>query len=148
MRPAVGPGSDPRAPATLRVTGKITLPPRAVSEGMKGASTRSAAASEYPKLSGLWANRRTKRYPMRLPSPVTVKARPNRKARKISQTVILLKPERTFAGVSVRVSASSVMATTTLAPMGRGCATNATMVATKIASRWRWMRFRPGSGIR
>src|ERR1022692_2331639 len=44
--PAVGPGSDPKALATERVTGYTTPPPRAVSEGMKGARTRSAAASE------------------------------------------------------------------------------------------------------
>ena len=44
--PAVGPGSDPKAPATERVIGKITPPPRAVSDGMNGASTRSAAARE------------------------------------------------------------------------------------------------------
>lgn len=145
---AVGPGSDPSADATLRVTGNITLPPRAVSEGMNGASTRSAAASEYPRLSGLRANLRTKRYPIRRPSPVTVNARPNRNARKMSQTVMLLKPESTFAGGKVPVTASSVMDTTTLAPIGSGWATSATMVAAKMASRWRCTAFNPGRGSR
>jgi len=46
MSPAVAPGSDLNASATLRVIGKTTPPPRAVSEGMKGASTTSAAAME------------------------------------------------------------------------------------------------------
>ena len=50
---AVGPGSEPKALATERVMGKTTPPPRAVSDGMKGASTRSAAASEYPRRKGV-----------------------------------------------------------------------------------------------
>ncbi len=43
---AVGPGCEPNATATLRAMGKTMPPPRAVSDGMKGASTRSAAAME------------------------------------------------------------------------------------------------------
>jgi hypothetical protein len=44
--PAVGPGSDPNACATLRAMGQTMPPPRAVSEGMNGARAASAAASE------------------------------------------------------------------------------------------------------
>ena len=43
---AVGPGSEPKSAATLRTTGKMMPPPRAVSDGMNGASTTSAAAME------------------------------------------------------------------------------------------------------
>jgi len=43
--------------ATLRTTGQMIPPPRAVSEGMNGASTRSAAATEYPSVSGERAKR-------------------------------------------------------------------------------------------
>ncbi len=72
---------------------------------------------------------------MRLPRPVCVNARENRKAVKISHTVTLAKPESTCTGGTVRVNASTVMATTQLTPIGTGCATNATMVATNTASR-------------
>ncbi len=42
----LAPGSDPNTPATLRVIGKTMPPPRAVSDGINGARTRSAAAIE------------------------------------------------------------------------------------------------------
>ena len=66
---AVGPGSDPKALATERVIGNTTPPPRAVSDGMKGASTRSAAASEYPRRNGVRPKRSMNRYPTRVPKP-------------------------------------------------------------------------------
>ena len=65
---------------------------------------------------------------------------------KISQTVGLLKPDRTFVAGSVLVRTNVVMATTTLTPMGMGCTTREIMVAAKMARRWRWSGFRPGMG--
>ena len=133
------------ARATLRATGKITPPPRAVSEGMNGASTTSAAASEYPR-----RQRTARESPDEQVADAlaearsTVKARANRNAMKISQTVTLLKPESTFAGGSVPVSASSVIAITTLTPIGTGCATSATIVATNMPSRWLCTRVQSG----
>src|SRR5690348_3886940 len=55
-------------------------PPRAVSEGTKGASTTPAAAIEYPSVSGLRPNCRTKTYATRIPKPVDVTARAKRNA--------------------------------------------------------------------
>ncbi len=66
----------------------------------------------------------------------------------MSHSVTLLKPESALAGVSVRVSASTVMAITTLTPMGTGCATSAMIVATKTASRWLCAAFSPAMGMK
>ena len=63
-------------------------------------------------------------------------------------SVIVAGGNITLAGGSVPVSASRVMATITLAPMGMGCATKATMVAAKTASRCLWTVFSPGIGSR
>ena len=57
-----------------------------------------------------------------VPNPVAVTAFAKRNAVKTSQIVRLLNPERTFAGGRVRVNARIVMATTTLTPIGTGCA--------------------------
>src|ERR1035441_1835924 len=64
-----------------------------------------------------------------MPKPVCVTARENRNAVKINHTVTLPNPASTRAGVSVPVSASSVMANRTLTAMRTGCATSAMMVA-------------------
>ena len=141
---AVGPGSDPKALATERVIGNTTPPPRAVSDGMNGASTRSAAASEYPRRNGVRPKRSMNRYPTRVPNPVCVTARENRNAVNTSHTVTLPNPASTLAGVSVPVSASSVMASSTLTPMRTGCATSAMIVATKIANKRSCAVFIPG----
>ena len=58
---AVGPGSEPKTCARLRVMGKMMPPPRAVSEGTNGANTRFAPAIEYPSVSALRPNRWIKR---------------------------------------------------------------------------------------
>ena len=113
---------------------------------MNGASTRSAAASEYPRLSGERAKRSMNMYPTRVPKPVWVTARENRKAVKTSQTVMLAKPDRTLAGGSVPVTASRVIAIRTLTPIRTGCTTSATTVAKKIAKSRSWGRLMPGSG--
>ena len=81
------------------------------------------------------AKRRMKRYPTRVPNPVMVTARAKRNAVKTSQTVTFENPESACAGVRIRVSASTVMAMRTLTPMRTGCATSATMVATKTISK-------------
>jgi hypothetical protein len=141
---AVGPGSDPKALATERVIGKTTPPPRAVSDGMNGASTRSAAASEYPKRKGVRPKRSINPYPTRAPNPVCVTARENRNAVNTSHTVTLPNPASTRAGVSVPVNGNSVMASSTLTPMRTGCAIAAMMVATKIANRRPCAWFIPG----
>ena len=61
-----------------------------------------------------------------------------------SHTVMLPNPASTLAGVSVPVSASSVMASSTLTPIRTGCATSAMMVATKIANNRSCAMFIPG----
>ncbi len=48
----------------------------------------------------------------------------------------LLKPDSTLAGVNVPVSASNVIETTTLTPIGTGCTTSATIVAANTPSKW------------
>ena len=141
---AVGPGSEPNALATVRVIGNTTPPPRAVSDGMNGASTRSAAASEYPSRNGVRPKRSMNRYPTRVPNPVCVTARENRNAVNTSHTVTLPNPASTLAGVSVPVSTSRVMASRTLTPMRTGCATSAMMVAAKIANSRPCAAFIPG----
>jgi hypothetical protein len=77
------------------------------------------------------------RYAIRIPKPVDTTAREKRNAVNMSQTVWLLNPERIFAGGRVHVRARTVIATTTLTPIGNGCDTNAMIVATNTASRWR-----------
>ena len=86
-------------------------PPRAVSEGTNGASTRPAPLIEYPSVSGLRPNRPMNRYATRIPNRVDVTAVANRNAVKISHTVGLAYPEKTWAGESVLVKASVAIAT-------------------------------------
>src|ERR1043166_2839836 len=116
-RPAVGPGEDPAASATLRVIGYMMLPPRAVSDGTKGARTTSAAASEYPSDGVLVAKRVRKKKATRCPGGVTVTAGANRKPEKTSQTVRLEKPLSTRAEGTIPVTASSVIAGSALPAM-------------------------------
>jgi hypothetical protein len=77
---------------------------------------------------------------------VTVSVWANRKAVKISHTVVLLKPVSTCAPGNVPVSASTVIATTTETAMGTGWAAREIMVVTKTASKWRCCPLRPGAG--
>ena len=112
---------------------------------MKGASTKSAAASEYPSRKGVRPKRSMNTYASRMPNPVCVTARENRNAVKISHTVTLPNPDSTLAGVSVPVNASSVVANRTLTAIFIGCATSAIIVATKIANRCSCAVFIPGS---
>ena len=146
MRRAVSPGSDPNASAKLRVTGNTTLPPRAVSDGTNGATTIPAATTAYPNRSGVVANRAINSYATRIPNPVELTARANRYAEKISHTVWLLNPSSTrFAG-TVPVTASSVIATSTQAPIAIGCTTSARIVARNTATRCRCASLNPGHG--
>src|SRR5260370_26204764 len=73
-------------------------------------------------------------------------ARANKNAVKTNQTVGLLKPKRTFSAGKVRVNTSRVIAITTLTPIGTGRATKATIVAAKMASRYRCAGSNPGRG--
>src|ERR1041384_8369928 len=104
-RPAVGPGEEPAASATLRVMGYMMLPPRAVSDGTNGARTTSAAASEYPSDRVLVAKRLMKKKATRCPRRVTVTARAKRNAEKTSQTVRLEKPLSTREAGTMPVTA-------------------------------------------
>src|SRR6266516_2210773 len=85
-------------------------------------------------------------YATRVPKPVDVTALENRNAVKISHTVTLLNPERILAGGSVKVTASTVMAITTVTPIRTGCATREIIVATKTPSRRPCCWFNPGIG--
>src|SRR5260370_15376329 len=85
---------------------------------------------------------------MRRPNAVSVTERGNRNALKTIHTVGLPNPESAFAGGSVFVSTSVVMATKTLTAMGTGCATRARMVPTKIASRCRCAEVKTASGAK
>lgn len=88
------------------------------------------------------------KYATRSPKRVAVTARAKRNAVKISQTVVLLKPENTWFAGSVRVKARTVIASSALTPMGTGCATSEVMVARNTADRWRCCAVRPGTGVR
>src|SRR6266567_7443159 len=73
-------------------------------------------------------------------------ARANKKAVKTNQTVGLPKPDSTFSAGRVRVSTNTVIAITTLTPIGTGRATRETMVAAKMARRCRCAGSNPGTG--
>ena len=62
-----------------------------------------------------------------------------------SHTVTLPNPASTRAAVSVPVNTTTVIASSTLTPIRTGCATSATIVATKIANKRSCARFIPGS---
>src|SRR5438067_569815 len=87
-----------------------------------------------------------KKYATRCPNRVSVTARANRNAENTSHTVRFENPASTRAGGSVFVSASTVIAVTAETPIGTGCATSATIVATNTASRCRWSAVRPSTG--
>ena len=67
---------------------------------------------------------------------------------KISQTVTFENPAKILPGASVPVKSSKVSAISTDTPMGIGCATSATMVATKIANKWACAAVRPSTGMK
>jgi len=86
-----------------------------------------------------------KLYATRIPNPVLVTARENRKAVKISHTVGSLYPAKICSGATVLVNDRIVIPTSVLTPIGTGLATRATTVAVKTASRWRWLGFSAGN---
>src|SRR5262245_33504456 len=115
-RPAVGPGEDAAASATLRVMGQMMLPPGGVSGGSNGARATAAATSEYPSDSVLLAKRWIKRKAMRWPRRVTVTARANRNAEKTNHTVRLEKPLSTREDGTIPKTARRVIAVSALTP--------------------------------
>ena len=74
--------------------GKIVPPERAVFEGVKGASARSARATAYPSVKVRRPIARTSNKASRRPSPDRSYPSANMNAAKMSQTVPLLNPER------------------------------------------------------
>ena len=91
---AVSPGSDPYNPGMFRIMGNIVPPLRAVLDGVKGASAKSANVMAYPNPSVCLPSFFTRKRAIRLPNPVLAYPRANIKAPKINQTVALPNPER------------------------------------------------------
>jgi hypothetical protein len=101
MRRGARSGRQSYSSGILLTIGKMVPALRAVFEGVNGASRTSDAAIAYPSPRVLPPSRRTRISAMRRPSPVSSYPIAKTNAPKMSQTVLLLNPDRDHFSASV-----------------------------------------------
>ena len=122
-----------------RITGKIVPALLAVFEGVKGARSRSDAATAYPRPSGLRPSPRIRSSAIRRPRPDFSYPSANTKAAKISHTVVLPKPDsaqRADSAGEASTSLSAAASETAIKPVaaaGIGSRTSAVTVPANTA---------------